>query len=55
MDHPRGIERPYAHKTDEQRRKDGLVRQADEKAKGRAIKAAEWERDFGTPYPFRDS
>jgi len=52
VDHPVGIERPYIHRTDEQKRARRQELEDDAKARGLAIRAAEWEARFGKPYPF---
>jgi hypothetical protein len=47
MDHPRGIERPYVHVTDEQKRLRREELASEGRTRGRAILAAEWDARFG--------
>lgn len=52
MDHPVGLERPYLHVTDAQKKQRRKELEQERKAAGLAIRALEWEERFGTPYPF---
>jgi len=54
VDHPIATERPYVHVTDEQKRIRRQGRADEAKAKGLAIRAAEWEARYGAPYPLAD-
>lgn len=51
-DHPKGIERPYVHVTDAEKAERAKAYREAAKARGRAIRAAEWEARTGRPYPF---
>ena len=52
--HPTNFERPYVHRTneDKSRRRHELKEEAT--SKGLLIKSAEWEDRFGRPYPLSD-
>lgn len=52
VDHPGGIERPYVHKTDAEKRerREQLAKERQERAK--AIRDAEWQARFGTNCPY---
>lgn len=52
MDHPRGIERPYVHKTEAQKAKERKAYRDEVQARGKAIRDAEWMARFGRPCPY---
>lgn len=53
MDHPRGVKKPYVHKTEADTKRRREERNAEPKARGKEIKAAEMAHKLRTvPKPF---
>lgn len=52
VDHPRGVERPYVHLSEKEKKQRREDRAKDREERAKAIRDAEWQTRFGTPCPY---